>query len=197
MYTCYETVTIQVKDACSQVIDWTSYSAFKLTFDEHQPPNNISGPLLSILRDVDVSVRVSSPLGVTISHLTILPDPPTTLSIRSLAKVGPWRFLATMSVKVVTIDNPFLCHEIERSRHAFQMYTWLPQCINLFEGQELHRSPFVLCFATAGVIISLLWCDFPGIGAKSGTSAKFWILGKSRARLSHSFRNRNSNDFPF
>ena len=132
-----------------------------------------------------------------ICHLMILPDPPTTLSIRSLAKVGPWRFLATMSVNVVTIDNPFLCHEIERSRHAFQMYTWLPQCIILFKGQELHRSPFVLCFATAGVIISLRWCDFPGIGAKSGTSAKFWILGKSRARLSHSFRNRNSNDFPF
>ena len=44
------------------------------------------GPFISILRNVDVILSVPTPHGLTISHLTILPDPETTLSIQSLVK---------------------------------------------------------------------------------------------------------------
>ena len=78
-------------------------------------------PLVRKLTCVDVSptTRVSSPLGITISHLTTLPDPPATLSIRSLVQVRLHRLLPTIGGKVVNIDPPSLSHEIESSRHAF------------------------------------------------------------------------------
>ena len=82
-------------------------------------------PLVKKLACVYVSptTRVSSPLGVSISHLTTLPDPPATLSIRSLVLVRLHRLLLTIGGKVVDINPPSLSHELpcQTSR-----CNWLP-----------------------------------------------------------------------